>query len=266
MSITLIVGPLAALIGIVSIYFVFRRKAVDKRSMYSARRSQIEHKVRAARQRTLTPQGKAEKQPEAPPAAAPTSTFAPGPSAPRITYEPSAYQPPPAAAPPPVKEASPWDVPPQAQPSYAPPEPAPTPYTPAAPIEEVWVPAPVEPPPPSEVWTPAPTAAEPAPPPLEPKSPAAPAASPGSWSVVSDAAKESAETSEAQPKKKGKQDQSGSAWQLASGNAPGDAEAEEDGVKAPSALIAIAQYAVLVVGLVMVLIGVFVMIANSKVT
>jgi hypothetical protein len=83
---------------------------------------------------------------------------------------------------------------------------------------------------------------------------------------VSEAAKESAET-EAQPRKKGKQDQSSSSWQLASGNAPGEAgEAEDDGVKTPSVLVAIAQYAVLVVGLVMVLIGVFVMIANSHVT
>jgi hypothetical protein len=40
----------------------------------------------------------------------------------------------------------------------------------------------------------------------------------------------------------------------------------DDIVKTPSPLIAIAQYAVLVVGLVMVLIGVFVMIANSHVT
>ena len=47
-------------------------------------------------------------------------------------------------------------------------------------------------------------------------------------------------------------------------NAPGDGEAVE--VKAPGAAMAVAQYAVLVVGLVMVLIGVVVMVANSKVT
>jgi hypothetical protein len=85
--------------------------------------------------------------------------------------------------------------------------------------------------------------------------------------VVADAAKGSTETTEAHPKKKkGKQEVSSSSWQLSSGNAPGEAEAEDDAVKAPSALVAIAQYAVLVVGLVMVLIGVFVMIANSHVT
>ena len=96
--------------------------------------------------------------------------------------------------------------------------------------------------------------------------PATPAAAPGSWSVVADAAKESAETSEARPKKKGKQEVATGSWQLASGNAPGDTEAEDEVIKTPSVLVAIAQYAVLVVGLVMVLIGVFVMIANSHVT
>ena len=37
-------------------------------------------------------------------------------------------------------------------------------------------------------------------------------------------------------------------------------------VKAPSTTMAVAQYAVLVVGLVMILIGVLVMVANQKVT
>jgi hypothetical protein len=63
--------------------------------------------------------------------------------------------------------------------------------------------------------------------------------------------------------KKEKAAQSGS-WQLSSGNAPG-AEADDE-VKKPSATMAIAQYAVLVVGLVMVLIGVLVMVANSHAT
>jgi len=102
---------------------------------------------------------------------------------------------------------------------------------------------------------------------VEPKRPATPAAAPGSWSVVAEAAKGSSETTEAHPKKKkGKQEVSSSSWQLSSGNAPGEAEAEDDVVKTPSVLVAVAQYAVLVVGLVMVLIGVFVMIANSHVT
>jgi hypothetical protein len=99
--------------------------------------------------------------------------------------------------------------------------------------------------------------------PVEPRHQATPAAAPGSWSVVSEA-KESASTAADQPRKKGKQESS--AWQLASGDAPGMLEEGEEVVKAPSATVAIAQYAVLVVGLVMVLIGVFVMIANSHVT
>jgi hypothetical protein len=99
--------------------------------------------------------------------------------------------------------------------------------------------------------------------PLEPVQPAKPAAAPAAWSVVSEA-KESAETGVPQTKKKGKHEAALTSWQLASGEAPG-MEADEV-VKTPSPLIAVAQYAILVVGLVMVLIGVFVMIANSKVT
>jgi hypothetical protein len=73
---------------------------------------------------------------------------------------------------------------------------------------------------------------------------------------------------EAPKKKRSKEDaiqQATGAWQLASGEVAGD-DADEDVVKKPSAAVAIAQYAVLVVGLVMVLIGVVVMVANSKVT
>jgi hypothetical protein len=78
-------------------------------------------------------------------------------------------------------------------------------------------------------------------------------------------AKASAEEAESKPgKKKGKKQDPGASWTLASGNAPG---MEPDEIsKAPSPLVPIAQYLVLVVGLVMVLIGVFVMIANSHVT
>jgi hypothetical protein len=61
--------------------------------------------------------------------------------------------------------------------------------------------------------------------------------------------------------KKDKRGPGGPSWQLASGDAPGT-EAD-DVVKPPSAAASIALYAILVVGLVMVLIGVLVMIANS---
>src|SRR5229473_6636569 len=118
MPVALIVGPAVALIGIVAVVFVMRHKSVEKHSMYSARRSQIEHKVRAARQRTLTPHGHEEKPagpagaegmpPPPPPAFAPTSappTFAPTAAPPTFSYEPSAYQPPP-----PAQESTPWEV------------------------------------------------------------------------------------------------------------------------------------------------------------
>jgi hypothetical protein len=262
MPIAYIVGPLAALVGIVAVFFVFRRKAVDKRSMYSARRSQIEHKVRAARQRTLAPHGHEQKAPDA----AAESTGAPSPftatsRGPQITYEASAYEPPPAAPPSVSREIrdtpspSPWDVGPAA--------PAPTqfetPEAPAAPMapEPAYAPPPIE-----EVWTPAPPPAAP----VEPARPAAEAASPSAWSVVQEAkgAAEAESPGSKPKKKKGKQDDPGGSWSLASGNAPG---MEPDEIsKAPSPLVPIAQYLVLVVGLVMVLIGVFVMIANSHVT
>jgi len=93
----LIAGPLVALVGIVAVFFVLRRKSVEKRSMYSARRSQIEHKVRAARQRTLTPRGRSERPAEATAAAA--SAYAPTQVQQTVTYEAPAYEPPPAAAP-----------------------------------------------------------------------------------------------------------------------------------------------------------------------
>src|ERR1700675_4942405 len=96
----LLIGPAVAVIGIVAVFFVMRHKAVEKRSMYSARRSQIEHKVRAARQRTLVPHGHEQKAPDAAgePMAAP-SPFTANPRGPQITYEASAYDPPPAAPP-----------------------------------------------------------------------------------------------------------------------------------------------------------------------
>jgi hypothetical protein len=261
MPIALIVGPAAALVGVIAIFFVLRRKSVDKRSMYSARRSQIEHKVRAARQRTLTPHGRTEKVAEPAAEAAPASTSTWAAPTPQATYEASAFEPPPAAPPPPTKgrqeapseapSQSPWDVgapaPTQFAPPEAPPEPAYTPTYPQTPSEPV--------------WTPAPAPSEPARP-IEPEK--ADAASPAAWSVVSEA-KESAQTTVDEPKKKkGKRDAADAppgGWALASGNAPG-MEAEEV-VKPPSQLIALAQYAILVVGLVMVLIGVLVMVANS---
>ena len=254
MPVLLLVGPFVALIGIGAIYFVFRRKSVDKRSMYSARRSQIEHKVRAARQRTLVQHGKPEAAAQAPAGAQQSSIYAP-PAAPGATYEPNAYEPPPAAPPPSgrgMQEApapSPWDVGPTAPaPSqFAVPEPAqaPEPTFEPAPTEAAWTPTAA---PPDQVMVPA-----------EPIRPASPAAAPAAWSVVSEA-KESAAVAADQPKKKGKKGESTGAWQLASGEAPGD-EGDEAATP-PGQTVAIAQYAVLVVGLVAVLIGVLIMVAS----
>ena len=114
-----------------------------------------------------------------------------------------------------------------------------------------------------QAWTPAPAQAEPLPP--ADVLTTTPAGSGASWSIVGEA-KDTAAQAPSGDKKKSKKEkaaQSGS-WELASGNAPGS-EADDE-VKKPSVTMAIAQYAVLVVGLVMVLIGVLVMVANSHTT
>src|SRR6184192_271178 len=122
----LLAGPLVAVIGIVAVFFVLRRKSVDKRSMYSARRSQIEHKVRAARQRTMAPHGRSEK-PSQPVPAAETPFAATQVQETATTWQAPAYEPPPSAghAPvPPPRHEEPAAPPPWEQPST--PAPAPS--------------------------------------------------------------------------------------------------------------------------------------------
>jgi hypothetical protein len=287
----LVAGPFVALVGIVAVFFVLRRKSVEKRSMYSARREQIEHKVRAARQRTLAPHGRP-KPADTSGAGAPADPFA-QPQA-TVTYQAPTYQAPayqapttPAPSPPPPAQPSydtpapsAWDAaaasPPAAPPSFdyppAPPEPAyaaapadafaPAPEQAAVPSETAWTPAaePTPMPPSEPAWTPAPEPQGPA----EhvdtaPAAPATPASGAAGWSIVT-TEKDSSATEE--PARAGKSGTSGS-WQLASGEAPG-VEADEGPAKTSSnTAMAMAQYAVLVVGLVMVLIGVLVMVANS---
>jgi hypothetical protein len=276
----LLAGPLVALIGIAAIFFVLRRKSVDKRSMYSARRSQIEHKVRAARQRTLAPHGHAQKAPE--PAAAPAQVMDQQAVQPTMVYEAEAFSAPPVAPPPVIPPAGPGEPPPWEQPSIPAPAGAPSSFDFPSTQPEPFTPAPAEPFRPAPEPTPMPTPSEPAwtpaPAPMPPGQTVAPAASSvapaasstaaGGWSIVS-TEKDSevlAEPSSKKKKDKGGGAPGGSAWQLASGEAPGD-DAEEPMLKRPSGtVVAVAQYAVLVVGLVMVLIGVLVMVANSHVT
>jgi hypothetical protein len=277
-----VAGPLVAIVGIVAIFFVLRRKSVDKRSMYSARRSQIEHKVRAARQRTLAPHGHVEKPAEPAPGASTAQAFPQQ----TVTWERTAFEAPPAAPPPPPRAAPsappaqepvaqpPWEMPPSA-PAPAPssfdfPAPAATdPYQ--VPTAEPFRPAPEPTPRPSPsepAWTPAPRPAEQEQPSVAASSTAAASGtSAGSWSVVS-TTKESAVVGETGGKKrKGGDPGATSMWQLASGEAPNVDEGDEGEVRTMNrTIVAVAQYAVLVVGLVMVLIGVLVMVANSHVT
>ncbi len=263
-------GPLVAVIGIVSVFFVMRHRSVQEKSMYSARRSQIERKVRSARQRTLAPTSKRAEQ-----EAAQAATFAaPGMEAkaaiPTATWGPPAARPDAPPPPPPSQEQQAWEVGPTVPPpppSMAPP--SPPPYTPSAPTYA---------PPPEEVWNPA--AAEtfaPAPvgPMAEPVAPqvSTPSGGGASWEIVGagvpgaqapERADHKGKKERKDKKGKEKQGQTGASWQLAAGELPGDDA--DDIIKKPSAAIAVAQYAVLVVGLVMVLIGVVVMVANSHVT
>jgi hypothetical protein len=272
-----VAGPLVAIVGIVAIFFVLRRKSVDKRSMYSSRRSQIEHKVRAARQRTLAPHGHVEKPAEA----ASGATTAQALPQPTVTWERPAFEPPPVAPPAPPAPSQgpvappPWETGPSAPAPSSFDFPATTePYQ--VPTSEPFRPAPEPTPRPSPsepVWTPAPRPAEPLAPaeqvqPAAGASSTASATSAGSWSVVS-TSKDSSVTAETRggKKKKGGDPGSTSSWQLASGDTPDiDADDEADVRTANRTIVAVAQYAVLVVGLVMVLIGVLVMVANSHVT
>lgn len=285
----LLAGPVVCVLGIVAVFFVLRRKSVEKQSMYSARRRQIEHKVRAARQRTLAPHGHAQKPSEV--AASAPSPFADVqaqqptviyPQQPAASYEPAAYQaapaapptPPPAAQPPqpawetPSQPAPmPWETGPSGKPAPASAAPG-YDYPPSAPPEP-FAPAP-EPTPraaPSEpAWTPAPAPLEPAIP-IEQPVAAAASTSAGGWSVVTTTKDEKITAEPSGKKKDKKQAVSGSEWMLASGDAPGtEAEEETEGTRSSATVVAAAQYAVLVVGLVMVLIGVLVMVANSHVT
>jgi hypothetical protein len=107
--------------------------------------------------------------------------------------------------------------------------------------------------------------------PIEPARPAIAAASPAAWAVVGES-KESALTADVEPKKKKKRREKeqeaapAGSWQLASGNAPNEEIDEGEAVaRTPGQAVAIAQYAVLVVGLVAVLIGVLIMVASSPV-
>ncbi|MDQ6722021.1 MAG: hypothetical protein M3003_14660 [Candidatus Dormibacteraeota bacterium] len=265
MPVILLLGPAVAVIGLVAVVFVMRHKSVEKRSMYSARRSQIEHKVRAARQRTMAPVNKHAEKARAGEGASP--------AAPTLTYEPSAYAGPPVAPPPKKAPHMPWDSGPTApapsQPTFTPPAPPseqPKPSPPAAEPPSYQPPA-AEPPsyqPPAAepVWTPTPAQQERATP--APAPPAMTSADAGAaWSVVGET-KGVPEPEPSDKKKKSKANAQAGAWSLASGEAAG--EETDDAPKRPSAVLAVAQYAVLVVGLVMVLIGVVVMVANSHVT
>jgi hypothetical protein len=84
------------------------------------------------------------------------------------------------------------------------------------------------------------------------------------WSVVAHESKGDAITPETKPSKKAQAKQDPhltESWLLAAGGPTTDES--EEGEPKPNMSRALAQYAILVVGLVMVLVGVIVMVANS---
>src|ERR1700730_3853582 len=150
----LLIGPAVAVIGLVAVFFVMRPKSVEKRSMYSSRRSQIEHKVRAARERTLASSRHGEKGKAG---AEPASSAAPA-----LTYEAPAYAGPPVAPPPKKGQSAPappaWDTGPTAPAPAPAPAPATTPSPPTfAPPPPAYEPPP-QPPPQQPAYEPPPAA------------------------------------------------------------------------------------------------------------
>src|SRR5204863_7874457 len=142
MSPYLLGGPAVALLGIVVVSFVMRLKSSERRSMYSSRRSRIEHKVKAARSRTLAPHGRSDHAPTSAEiaAAAPMAPVYQAPAvAPRQAWEVGpatsspAFSPPPAAAPPAYSPHA-----------YTPPAAPAQPFTPAPAGEPSCTPAPAE--------------------------------------------------------------------------------------------------------------------------
>src|SRR5258708_9341333 len=115
MSPYLLAGPAVALIGIVAVMFVMRHRSTDKRSMYSSRRSRMEHKVKAARSRTLAPHGRSGHAPTAQEiaSAAPAAPMYQAPVAPAQAWAVAPatsappFAPPPAPAPPPHPSPAP---------------------------------------------------------------------------------------------------------------------------------------------------------------
>jgi hypothetical protein len=222
---------------------VMRHRSVQTKSMYSLRRGQIEHKVRAARQRTLGPQ----KRPaDAATAMAPTG--APAGPVEIVTDVAPAYAPPPGEPPPPSPSRHVWDIgptapPPAAAAPKAPPPPAPPPpvYAPEPPTEPL---------PPEPVWTPTPADIQQAP-------AGAATGSEAGWEVVGEPGESNAPASGARGRSR---QAAGAGWEIVGGPNADDA----DEVKRPSVLLAVAQYVVLVLGLMIVLFGVLVIIANSN--
>jgi hypothetical protein len=129
----LAIGPVLALLGIVAAFFVLRRKAKTRKSMYRTLRERREVDLRKARERATSAKGAVERtaveRETAAQAAAAAAAAPPGPASAATLPTPAQDAPPilPGYAPP-----TPAYTP--QEPTYSPPEPLPEP--PPAPVEQ----------------------------------------------------------------------------------------------------------------------------------
>jgi hypothetical protein len=124
----LAIGPVLALLGIVAAFFVLRRKAKTRKSMYRTLRERRELDLRKARERATAAKGAVERTAVEREEAAQAAAAPPvGPSSAAALPTPAQDAPPAYAAPTPAYTPQ--------EPTYLPPEPLPEP--PPAPVEQV---------------------------------------------------------------------------------------------------------------------------------
>ncbi|MFI5281497.1 MAG: hypothetical protein ACHQ0J_00005, partial [Candidatus Dormibacterales bacterium] len=163
----------------------------------------------------------------------------------------------------PTAESAPFGAPPEAPP---PPPPSDSVWTPSSgPPDQVWTPGPPQYAPAEqlEVIESEPQSPSPGPSYDMPSEPAPAALAGAGWSIVAPDTKPDSIVSAPEPRKKEKRREPNltESWLLATGD-PNTAESEEP-AETQNVTRAVAQYLILVVGLIAVLVGVLVMVANS---
>jgi FtsZ-interacting cell division protein ZipA len=237
----LAIGPVLALLGIVAAFFVLRRKAKTRKSMYRTLRERREVDLRKARERATTAKGAVERtamEREAAAQAAAAAAAAPSAGPASAATLPTSAQDAPSAYAPPAPSYTPQE------PTYTAPEPLPEP--PPAPIEQA----------PAEVL--------PAPPPTagDQTRPA--------WEIVQP---DKPEAEDVHAAGAGSAGPGKASWELApgeqeriddrrKGRGRHDDDEEEDGTGEESLAQVLLSYAGLVAALLVILFGIFLMIGG----